>query len=97
MSTMVIKIPRTKVEDMSECVEKMLRYGGKIMQCLDDLQNDEGMMGERGGRMGYRNNYDYRFPTPMGRRGGGRMGYREDDDDDWEDEERGMMMRRGRY
>lgn len=85
MSTIIIKVPRSKVEEMSETASKMLRYGGKLMQCLEDMQ-DEDEMGER--------NMNYRYP--MGMRG--RMGHRdEEDEDDDEMGERRRRNSRGRY
>ena len=57
---MMIEISESKVEKMSDYAEKMLRYGGKLMQCIEELSEGEGMddddryyddegMGERGG------------------------------------------------
>ena len=67
----VITIDEGKKEKMSEYAEKMLKYGGKLMQCLEELGEDEfgerddeeweeedddyGMRGGRGGRGGMRN------------------------------------------
>ncbi len=60
----MIEISESKVEKMSELAEKMVRYGGKLMQCLEELSNGESMgerwdddedyddMGERGGYSG---------------------------------------------
>lgn len=78
----MIQISEEKKEQLSEMCEKMLKYGGKMMQCLESLEDDEmGMrdpyeddeMGERDemsrGSMGMR----------MGRREGmrgGQMGQR---------------------
>lgn len=42
----IIEITESKVEKMSDLAEKMLRYGGKLMQCLDELSGGEGI-GER--------------------------------------------------
>lgn len=73
----IIKIEESKVDKLSEYCEKMLKAGGKMMQCLEEL-SEEGY-GERddddweedddemGMREGYREGY----------RGGGRGGYRE--------------------
>lgn len=36
-----IIITSDKAEEMSEMVEKMLHYGGKLMSCLEDLSEDE--------------------------------------------------------
>lgn len=57
----IIKITEDKKEKMSDYAEKMLRYGGKLMQCIEEM--DEGHMGERDDDdedwddddMGYRN------------------------------------------
>lgn len=48
---MMIEISESKVEKMSDYAEKMLRYGGKLMQCIEELSEGEGM-GERGGYSG---------------------------------------------
>lgn len=79
---MMIEISESKVEKMSDYAEKMLRYGGKLMQCIDDLSGGESMgrrerydddddrydeMGERGG---------YGERGGMGERRGGRGGGR---------------------
>lgn len=59
----IIEISHDKLEDMSEAAENMLRYGGKLMQCIDELQRESGsQMGERGGYRDYRDG--------MGERGG---------------------------
>ena len=44
----MIEISESKVEKMSDYAEKMVRYGGKLMQCLEELSSGESM-GERGG------------------------------------------------
>lgn len=61
---MMIEISESKVEKMSDCAEKMLKYGGKLMQYIEELSGgeeigerwddedryfDEENMGERGG------------------------------------------------
>lgn len=81
----IIETTDSKVGKMSECVEDILLAGGRLMQCLEEL-DCEGY--------GERNTY--------GMRGGGRMGYREDD---WGAEppvisrygERRMRNRYGRF
>lgn len=96
---LMIQIEESKLDKMSEYTEKMLKYGGKLMSCLSELEEESGM-GHRGGRyggnMGYRHEDD---EMRMGMRG--RMNYRdEEDDDDWEmGERRGRRRRdsRGRY
>lgn len=99
----MIQIEESKVEKMSELAEKMLKYGGKLMQCIEEMSEESGMgmreggYGNRGGQGG--GSYGSRYGNRMGERGGGygnrygergSMDYR--DDDEWEDE---MNERRG--
>lgn len=35
----IIEIQEDKLQCLSEYVEKVLRYGGKLMQCIDELEN----------------------------------------------------------
>ena len=42
---MKIIMTENKKEKMSEYAEKMLHYGGKLMQCIESLGDDD--MGER--------------------------------------------------
>lgn len=84
----MIEITEDKLHGLAEHAEKMLRHGGKMMQCIDEL------MEESKGRMGERGEMDYRRGGY--RMGGGRYGhggYR-DDDDDMDDDR--MGERRGR-
>lgn len=37
----MIKIEESKKEKMSGYAEKMLKYGGKLMQCLEELGEDD--------------------------------------------------------
>ena len=74
---------------MADYAEKMLRYGGKLMQCLDEL-DEESDMGERDDDMGYRGRMGNRHT--MGRRMRDDMGERED----WDDDDDDMGERRGR-
>lgn len=70
---MIVKISQDKVHDLSENIGKGLRYIGKAMQCVDEMQQEE--MQEMGERMGMR----------QGVRGTGpysRYGRRDDWDDD---------------
>ena len=39
----MVEISENKVEKMSDYAEKMLRYGGKLMQCLEELSEGESM------------------------------------------------------
>ena len=34
----IIEIKEDKLQHLSEYAEKVLRYGGKLMQCLEDLE-----------------------------------------------------------
>lgn len=61
----VIKITEDKKEKLSEYVEKMLKYGGKAMQCIEEL-------GEEG--YGERDDDDWEDDDEMGMRGGYRGG-----------------------
>ena len=67
----IIKIEESKVDKMSEYCEKMLKAGGKMMQCLEELS--EGGYGERD------DDDDWEEDEEMGMRGGyrgGNGGYR---------------------
>lgn len=89
----VIEITEDKREKLSHNVEKALKYMGKVMQCLDTLDDDEEMGYRENESGGYRGGMSNR--QPMGRRrGGGSMGER---DDDWEDDDdMGERRRRSR-
>ena len=39
----MIEISESKVEKMSDYAEKMLKYGGKLMQCIEELSGGESM------------------------------------------------------
>lgn len=73
----VVQITEDKLGNISECVDKMLHYGGKLMTCIEELgggsYSEEGYS-ERSGRMGQRGGYSER---------GGRMGHR-----DWNEMDR---------
>jgi hypothetical protein len=34
----IIEIQEDKLEGMAEYTEKILRYGGKLMQCIEDME-----------------------------------------------------------
>lgn len=81
----MVQIEESKVDKMTEYAEKMLKYGGKLMSCIEEMSEESGM-GHRSGSMGGR--YADRS---------GSMGYRRDygrKDDDWEDEDEMMGERR---
>lgn len=86
----MIEISESKTEKLKEHAEKVLKHGGKLMQCIEELC-EESSMGERGG------SYGSRYGNRYGNRGGGsggygnRMGYRED----WEEDDDDMGERRG--
>lgn len=64
MTMRMIRITEEKKEKLGEHVEKILSTAGKLMQCveaLDDESEDDYEMGERrgyGGRIGMRGDYD---------------------------------------
>lgn len=90
----MIEVSESKIGKMAEYAEKMLRYGGKLMSCIDTIERGE--YGDRegyhedgssyGSRYGMRSRYDN-----YGQRGD--YGYK--DDDDWDEDEM-MGERRGR-
>ena len=84
---MYIEISEKKMEDLSEHIEKALKYMGKAMQCVSAAMEESGM-GERGGSYGNRGDYGMR---------GGRGGYGNREDEEWmEDDEMGERRRRSR-
>lgn len=105
----MIEIKEDKFDKLNEYTEKMLKYGGKLMQCLSELEEEAGM-GQRSGGYGNRGSqgggsYGGRYGERGGQGGGygsrygERSGYgmRDDDDDDemWEmGERRGGGRRR---
>lgn len=63
----MIQITEEKKEKLSEMCEKMLHYGGKMMQCLESLDDDR--------EMGMRDEEDYyghRYGMRQGVKGTGR-------------------------
>ena len=81
----VIEITESKREKLSHNVEKALKYMGKVMQCVESLEEDDDM--------GYRENDDYVYRGRMGERYP--MGRRHDRED-WDDDD-DMGERRRRY
>lgn len=78
----IIEVTESKMEHLADTVGKMLHYGGKAMECIEDMRQ-----GSRHDRMGFRDDDGGDYDR-MGERGygrGGRMGMREDD---WEDDDR---------
>ena len=86
----VIEISEHKLDKATDYAEKMLKYGGMLMQCLTEWEDESGY-GERSGQGGYSR-------SMMGSRGGygmrgGDMSYR--DEEEWDDDDM-MGERRGR-
>lgn len=78
----MVKISEDKIGTIAENIEKGLRYVGKAMQCIDELQG--GGYGERSGYGMREGDMNYRYPMmheEMGMRGG--YGYGERDDIDY--------------
>jgi hypothetical protein len=86
----MIQIEESKLDKMSEYAEKMLKYGGKLMSCIEEMSEESGM-GERG-RMNYRDEGRHSY----GRYGRGGYGNREDDDDEEYEHYQRMNERRRR-
>ncbi len=80
----IIEVEDNKVKDLAEHIEKSLRHMGKAMQCIEELEERGGRMGERwdergmmdrgsyGNRDGYGNRGDFgeRWDDYGNRRGG---------------------------
>lgn len=88
----IIEITDSKVSEMAEHVENMIRCGKKLYECLEELS--DGGFGERGGMgrggMNMRDD-DYDEFDDMGERYYGRYGR------DGMGMRRGRSMRTGRY
>ena len=70
-----IEITENKVNEMSEIVEKMLKNGGKLMHCIDEMREDKyGRMGHRSPMPAYRDNWAEDDDDRYGERHGGRRG-----------------------
>ena len=67
----MIEIEREKQTEMAECASKVLKYAGKLMQCIEEIGEDE-----PSGRMGERNYYGNGYERQNYGRGRGRMGNR---------------------
>lgn len=68
----VIEVSEDKVTHLADTIGKMLHYGGKAMECIEEMREGD----RRQGRMGYRNEDD---GYDRGERGYGRYGMRDDD------------------
>ena len=89
-----IKITEKKKEKMAEHAEKALKHLGKLMQCVEELGEEDGMGERYGSRYGGREG-----SGGYGNRYGSRMGERdEDDEEDYEPMgERRRRSSSGRY
>ena len=98
----MIQIEESKVDKMSELAEKMLKYGGKLMQCIEEMSEESGI-GHRGGygmRSGQSSQGGRYYGGSQGSYGS-RGGYGMRDDEDWDSMdymgERRSRDSRGRY
>lgn len=93
----LIEISEQKVNKLSDHIEESLKHLGKAMQCVSEWMEEGEGYGERndyrGGSYGDRGRYGNRYDGMNYR--GGSMGYRDDDDDEWERDEM-ISERRGR-
>lgn len=62
----VIEITEDKVTHLADTISKILHYGGKAMECIEEMRESAGHMGHR-----HEDGYD--------RRGYGRYGMRDED------------------
>lgn len=83
----MIEITESKLSKATDYAEKMLKYGGMLMQCLSEWEEGD-EYGERQGGSSYGSRYGDRS------RYGSRGSYGARDEEDWEDEDFGE--RRGR-
>lgn len=64
----IIEITEHKMSDLYECAEKMLKYGGKVMNYLEEMK-EHSSMGHRGNRYGEHDDYGEReWDDDMGER-----------------------------
>lgn len=96
----MIEITESKLDKLTECTEKMLKYGGKIMQVLEELEGGDLEERSERGNYGQRGYSSGSGGGSYGNRGGGSYGsrsmYGNRMDEDDEDEEMGMGERRRR-
>ena len=72
----IIEIQEGKLQNLSDYAEKVLKYGGKLMQCLEDLDENKSKYNEYRGTDYERGGMDYR----------GGMRYRSGQKGHWDDE-----------
>ena len=56
----IIEIQEGKLQNLAEYAEKVLKYGGKLMQCLEDLEEGKSKYNEYRGTDYERGGMDYR-------------------------------------
>ncbi len=103
----MIQIEEDSAIELKEHAKKALKHMGKLMERVEELCEEGGYMGERGGGSYGNRGGGGRYGNRGGSGGGGsygnRMGYREEDEDWDEDdydrmgERRGRSSRTGRY
>lgn len=59
----MIQIEESKVEKMSELAEEMLRAGGKLMQCFDEMSSEYGERSRYGDERRPRDDRDRDMPS----------------------------------
>lgn len=93
----MIEVSEKKYEKLSGHIEESLRHLGKAMSCISEIGEPYGLGYRDEEQMEYQDGRHSR--SMMGSRygmRGGRMGYRDDDDDWAEDEMMGERRRRSR-
>lgn len=70
----VIEVSEDKVSHLADTVGKMLHYGGKAMECIEEMRHG-------GSHMGFRDDEDGRDYDHTGERGYGRGRYNMRDDE----------------
>lgn len=96
----MIQITEDSAMDLKEHAKKILKHGKELFECIEDLCEDGGSMGERGGgRYGNRGGDGGYGGGNSGGSYGNRMSYREEDeyDDDPYMAERRGVRGTGRY
>lgn len=70
----IIEVSEDKVSHLADTVGKMLHYGGKAMECIEEMRHG-------GSRMGFRDEEEMRDYDRMDERGYGRGRYNMRDED----------------
>lgn len=90
----MIEVTEHKLNKATDYAEKMLKYGGMLMQCLTEW-SEEGGFGERGS-MNYREYEHDEYSRSMMGHGGRKHGMNYRDHEDWADDDDDMGERRRR-